>query len=109
MIRTMFGNMLGDMEERQKEMRQKLAEIMVEGTAQGGAVKVVANANREITDIQIDHEKLDWEDVEMVQDLVLDATNKALSAAAAKEAEATQEMVKNMLPPGMGNLGNLFG
>jgi DNA-binding protein YbaB len=45
----------------------------------------------------------------MVQDLVLDATNKALSAAAAKEAEATQEMVKNMLPPGMGNLGNLFG
>ena len=101
--------MLGDMEERQKEMRQKLAEIMVEGTAQGGAVKVVANANREITDIRIDREKLDWEDVEMVQDLVLDATNKALAAAAAKEAEATQEMVKNMLPPGMGNLGNLFG
>lgn len=97
------------MEERQKEMRQKLAEIMVEGTAQGGAVKVVANANREITDIRIDREKLDWEDVEMVQDLVLDATNKALAAAAAKEAEATQEMVKNMLPPGMGNLGNLFG
>ncbi|MCR9101576.1 MAG: YbaB/EbfC family nucleoid-associated protein [bacterium] len=105
----MFGNMLGDMEERQKEMRQKLAEIIVEGTAQGGAVKVVANANREITDIRIDREKLDWEDVEMVQDLVLDATNKALAAAAAKEAEATQEMVKNMLPPGMGDLGNLFG
>lgn len=101
--------MLGDMEERQKEMRQKLAEIIVEGTAQGGAVKVVANANREITDIRIDREKLDWEDVEMVQDLVLDATNKALVAAAAKEAEATQEMVKNMLPPGMGDLGNLFG
>ena len=50
----MFGNMLGDMEERQKEMRQKLAEIIVEGTAQNGAVKVIANANREITDIQID-------------------------------------------------------
>ena len=108
-ITKMFGNMLGDMEERQKEMRQKLAEIMVEGTAQGGAVKVTANANREVTDIQIDREKLDWEDVEMVQDLVLDATNKALSAAAAKEAEATQEMVKNMLPPGMGDLGNLLG
>lgn len=105
----MFGNMLGDMEERQKEMRQKLADIMVEGTAQGGAVKVVANANREIIDIRIDRNNLDWKDVEMVQDLVLDATNKALAAAAEKEAEATQEMVKNMLPPGMGNLGNLFG
>lgn len=97
------------MEERQKEMRQKLADIMVEGTAQGGAVKVVANANREIIDIRIDRNNLDWKDVEMVQDLVLDATNKALAAAAEKEAEATQEMVKNMLPPGMGNLGNLFG
>ena len=105
----MFGNMLGDMEERQKEMRQKLAEIIVEGTAQNGAVKVIANANREITDIQIDKEKLDWEDIEMVQDLILDATNKALAAAAAKEAEATQQMVKDMLPPGMGGLGNLFG
>lgn len=105
----MLGNMLGDMEERQKEMRQQLAEIIVDGTAHNGAVKVKANANREITDIQIDRDKLDWEDVEMVQDLVLDATNKALSAAAAKEAEATQEMVKNMLPPGMGNLGSMFG
>jgi DNA-binding YbaB/EbfC family protein len=105
----MLGNMLGDMEERQKEMRQQLAEIIVEGAAQNGAVKVKANANREITDIQIDRDKLDWEDVEMVQDLVLDAANKALSAAAAKEAEATQEMVKNMLPPGMGNLGSMFG
>ena len=45
----------------------------------------------------------------MVQDLILDATNKALAAAAAKEAEATQQMVKDMLPPGMGGLGNLFG
>ena len=105
----MFGNMLGDMEERQKEMRSRLAAITVEGSAQNGAVKVTANANREIIDLEIDREKLDWEDLEMVQDLILDATNKALSTAAAKEAEATQEMVKNMMPPGMGDLGNLFG
>ncbi len=105
----MFGNMLGDMEDRQKEMRKKLAEIQVEGTSPDGAVKVVANANRQITDLQIDRDKLDWEDVEMVQDLVIDAVNKALDAAAAKETEATQEMVKDMLPPGMGDLGNLFG
>lgn len=97
------------MEDRQKEMRKKLAEVKVEGTSPDGAVKVVANANRQITDLQIDRDKLDWEDVEMVQDLVIDAVNKALDAAAAKETEATQEMVKDMLPPGMGDLGNLFG
>jgi len=105
----MFGNMMGDMEERQKEMREKLSSITVEGSASGGAVKVTANANRELTDIKIDREQLDWEDVEMVQDLVLAAVNDALAKAAAKEAEETQNMVKDMLPPGMGDLGNLFG
>jgi DNA-binding YbaB/EbfC family protein len=105
----MFGNMMGDMEERQKEMREKLSGITVEGSASGGAVKVTANANRELTDIKIDREQLDWEDVEMVQDLVLAAVNDALAKAAAKEAEETQNMVKDMLPPGMGDLGNLFG
>ncbi len=105
----MFGNMLGDMEERQKEMRKKLAEISVTGTSPEGAVTVTANANRQITDIAIDQGQLDWSDVEMVQDLVLAAVNQALEQAAAKEAEETQRMVKDMLPPGLGNLGNLFG
>ena len=101
--------MMGDMEERQKEMREKLSGITVEGAASGGAVKVTANANRQLTDIQIDREQLDWEDVEMVQDLVLAAVNQAMEEAAAKEAEETQKMVKDMLPPGMGDLGNLLG
>ncbi len=105
----MFGNMMGDMEERQKEMRKKLAEISIEAQSAGGAVKVTANANRQLTDIQIDREQLDWEDVEMVQDLVLAAVNQAMEEAAAKEAEETQKMVKDMLPPGMGDLGNLLG
>jgi DNA-binding YbaB/EbfC family protein len=105
----MFGDLMGDMEERQKEMKAKLAEMTVEGSASGGAVKVTANANREIKDIRIDREQLDWDDVEMVQDLVLAAVNDALDKAAAKEAEETQNMVKDMLPPGLGNLGNLFG
>ena len=100
---------MGDMEERQKEMREKLSGITVEGSASGGTVKVTANANRELTDIKIDREQLDLEDVEMVQDLVLAAANDALSKAAAKEAAETQNMLKDMLPPGMGDLGNLLG
>lgn len=82
---------------------------MVEGIVQGGVVKVVVNVNWEIIDIQIDCEKLDWEDVGMVQDLVFDVINKVLFVVVVKEAEVIQEMVKNMLFFGMGNLGNLFG
>ncbi len=105
----MFGDLMGNMKEQQKEMRRKLSEFKVEAEAGNGAVKVVANANRELLDIQFDKEKLDWEDTEMVQDLIVAAVNKALEKAAEKEAEEAQNIMKNMLPPGMGDLGGLFG
>lgn len=105
----MFGNMMGDMEERQKEMREKLATIIVEADAGDGAVKVKASANREILNISFDQSKLDWNDTEMVEDLTIAAVNKALEMASAREQEEAQGMIKDMLPPGLGNLGNLFG
>ena len=100
---------MGNMKEQQKEMRKKLAEFRVQGDSGNGAVKVTANANRELIDIQFDKDKLDWEDTEMVQDLIIAAVNQALERAAEKEAEEAQNIMKNMLPPGMGDLGNLFG
>lgn len=105
----MFGDLLGDMKEQQKEMRRKLAAFKVEAEAGGGAVKVTANANRELIDVRFDREKLDWDDAEMVQDLIIAAVNKAMEKAAEKEAEEAQNIMKNMLPPGMGDLGKLFG
>ncbi len=104
----MFGNLLGDMEERQKKMKESLAEMEITAEAGNGAIKVTANANREILNISIDKEKLDWNDIEEVEDLLFTAVNRALKEAAEKEAEAAQDMLKNMLPPGMGNLGGLF-
>ena len=100
---------MGNMKEQQKEMRKKLAEFRVQGDSGNGAVKVTANANRELIDIQLDKDKLDWEDTEMIQDLIIAAVNQALEKAAEKEAEEAQNIMKNMLPPGMGDLGNLFG
>ncbi|RMF27995.1 MAG: nucleoid-associated protein, YbaB/EbfC family, partial [Bacteroidetes bacterium] len=37
------------------------------------------------------------------------AVNQALEKAAAREAEETQKLLKELLPPGLGSLGNLFG
>ena len=105
----MFGDLLGNMQQQQEEMAAKLDEIIVEAEAGNGAVKVKATASRKILNISIDKEKLDWEDTEMVQDLIIAAVNQALEKAAAKEAEEAQNVMKNMLPPGMGDLGNLFG
>lgn len=105
----MFGDLLGNLEEQQKEMAAKLDSITVEDQAGGGAVKVKATASRKILNISIDKEKLDWEDVEMVEDLVLTAINNVLNKAATKEAAESQKLISQMMPPGMGGLGGLLG
>lgn len=102
----MFGDLFGNVEQQQAEMRKKLAEITVTADAGNGAVKVTANANREILDISIDQSKLEWDDVEQVQDLVLAAVNNALENAMVKEQAETQKLISQMMPPG---LGGLFG
>ncbi len=101
--------MFGNMEEMQEQMKAKLATITVEAESGDGAVKVKANATREILNISFDKEKLDWEDTEQVEDLVMIAVNRVLALATEKEALETQNMLKDMLPPGMDGLSNLFG
>ena len=105
----MFGDLFNNMQERQKEMRGKLAEITVEAEAGDGAVKVLANANREIVNIAIDKSKLDMDDTEQLEDLLLVAINRALELAAEKEASESQNLLKDMFPPGLGNLSDLMG
>ncbi|MEN0004856.1 MAG: YbaB/EbfC family nucleoid-associated protein [Bacteroidota bacterium] len=100
----MFGNMFGDMETKQEEIKKHLATVIVEADAGDGAVKVSANANRVLQNIAIDRSKLEWDDTEQVEDLILVAVNNALELAAAKEAEETQKLLKELLPPGFGNL-----
>jgi len=105
----MFGNLLGNLEEQQAAMAEKLESITVEADAGGGAVKVSASASRKILNISIDKEKLDWDDVEMVEDLVLTAINSVLEKAAVKEAAESKKLISQMMPSGLGGLGNLLG
>ena len=105
----MFGDLLGNMEEKQKEIKKKLAEMTVEAESGDGAVKVTANANREIVDLSIDRSKIDLQEEEQLEDLLLVALNRALERAAEKESEETQRMMQDLLPPGLGGMSDLFG
>ena len=99
----MFGleNMFGDMEAQQKAMREKLAEFIVESEAGDGAIKISANANREITNISIDPTFLKNAEAEELEDLLLVAINRALNSSLEKEAAETQQLLKDMMPPGL--------
>ncbi len=102
----MFGDLMGNMEAKKEEMFQKLSAIEVSDSIGDGAVTIKANANRQILNISIDKSKLSSDDMEELEDLLLTVVNRTLEKAAEKEAEESQKMMNDLLPPG---LGNLFG
>lgn len=109
----MFGNnlggMFGNIQEQQKELQEKLSSITVDAEVENGAIKVTASANKEIVNISIDSTKIDLNDKEQLEDLLLTATNRALQLAAEEGAKETQKLLNDMVPGGLGSLGGLFG
>lgn len=79
--------MQADME----RVQQELGTMTVEATSGGGVVTVVANGHQEIMSVKIDPQVIDPEDAEMLEDLVLAATNEALRKA---QELAQSEMAK---------------
>ncbi len=87
-----------------QKAQESLADVEVEGTAGGGAVKVVATADQHIVSVRIDPEMFegtpDADDIEMLGDAVLAAVNEALDKAREVQAEAM-----GPIAGGMGGLG----
>ena len=72
------------MQEMQQKMEQAQAELAaetVEASAGGGTVTVVVGGDLEVREVRIDPQAVDPEDVEMLQDLVVAATNEAIRSA----------------------------
>ncbi len=100
----MFGDMLGDLQKKQDELKAKLSTVEIKESLNDGAITVTANAAREIINIELDDSKIDMTDKAEVEDLVLIAVNNALKKAAEKEAAMSQNLISDMLPPGMANM-----
>ena len=79
-----YNKMMKQVQEMQRKMAQaqeELAVETVEASAGGGVVTVVVTGALEIKEVRINPDAVDPEDVEMLQDLVVAATNEALRAA----------------------------
>ena len=69
------------MQAMQRQMEAAQAEIEekeITTTSGGGAVSVTVNGKKEITDLTIDKEVVDPDDVEMLQDLIVAAVNEGM-------------------------------
>jgi DNA-binding YbaB/EbfC family protein len=90
------------MQENMKRVQEELGRIDVEGHAGAGLVKVTMSCKHQVKRVAIDPSLL-GEDKDMLEDLVMAATNDAVSkveaTVQAKMAGFTQGL---NLPPGMG-------
>ena len=85
------------MEEAQKELEEK----EVTATAGGGAVEVTVSGKHEVTKIKLSEEVVDPDDIEMLEDLIMAATNEAFRAM---ESDSQAQLSKLT-----GGLGGGFG
>ena len=80
----MGGNMNQLMKQAQKMQKQMeettkaLEESTYEATAGGGVVKVVVSGKKEVVSVHLEEEVVDPDDIEMLEDLIVAATNEAL-------------------------------
>ena len=86
------------MEEAQKELEEK----EVTATAGGGAVEVTVSGKHEVTKIKLSEEVVDPDVIEMLEDLIMAATNEAFRKL---DEESQSSMAK--ITGGMGGLGGL--
>ena len=76
------------MEEQQKEMETK----EFTATAGGGAVEVIVSGKREVLKVKLQEEVVDPDDIEMLEDLIVAATNEALKKVEEASASAMSKL-----------------
>ena len=95
-------------QQKAEEIKARLDNISVFGEAEGGKIKVVATANKEVKEIKIDPDFLAGSDREEIEELLVVAVNKAMAQAESVSQTEMQAATQDMLG-GLGGLGNLFG
>ena len=89
--------MQADMMKAQEELKSEV----VEASAGGGMVNVKITGDLELREVRIAPEAVDPDDVDMLQDLVMAATNEAIRSA--------QELATRKLGAATGGLGGAGG
>ena len=86
------------------EVKERLNNITVTGTAEGGKISVTANGNKIIQSINIDADFLKEADKEEIEELMVIAINKAMEQADNVSQSEMAAVTKDMF----GGLGGMF-
>jgi hypothetical protein len=112
MSKKMLGNIMKEAQRLQAEMgrmQEEAKKKTVEATAGGGMVTVVASGAGELVSIRLEKDVVDPSDIEMLQDLILAASNEALRRAQEMVNAEMSKLTGGLQLPGMGGLKDLLG
>ena len=102
----MPGNMNNLMKQAQRMQRQmeeatkELESKEYTATSGGGAVSVTVSGKKEVVSVKLSEEVVDPDDIEMLEDLIVAATNEAL-----RKVDEESSAVMSKLTGGLGGLG----
>ena len=96
-----IGGLMAGMQQRMAQIKDEAALARVEGQAGGGLVKVVASGDQNIVSVSLAPGAL--EDPELLEDLLVAATNDALRLSKEHMAKSLEGLTGGLpLPPGLG-------
>jgi DNA-binding YbaB/EbfC family protein len=93
-------NVMRQAQQMQEKLAQEIAQVKVEATAGGGMVTVQMDGQKNLLSVKIDPEVAG--DVEMLQDMIVAASNEAVKKVDEEVGQKTRGMLGGMgLPPGL--------
>ena len=95
-----MANLMKQAQKMQRQMEEQAKEMETQSftaAAGGGAVEVTINGKKEVQQVKLAEEVVDPDDIEMLQDLIVAATNEAL-----RQADDASASAMNKLTGGMG-------
>lgn len=90
------------MQQQMEQVQAQLAAKTVEATSGGGAVKVVANCDGTIASVKIDPQTLNPSDAQLLEDMIVTASNQALTQAKEISNAEMGKITSGMNLPGLG-------
>jgi DNA-binding YbaB/EbfC family protein len=99
-----MNKMMQQLQQAQVAMAQeqeKLKTEIVEASAGGGMVTVKITGDQQITEVRIDPQAIDPDDAEMLQDMILAATNEAIRSSQALAEQRLGGIAGGLGLPGM--------
>ncbi len=92
-----------EMQQKMRDIQKELEKKTITGSAGGGMVNVTVNGQGDLLAVQIEKPLLSPDEAQMLQDLIVSATNEAIRKAKELSKQELAQLTGGMNLPGLTN------